>query len=364
MSLFELIIELIADLIAVVLGVVLIIRTKDNKPRLYWGVISIIIGLFFSSENINWVITNLNNPKYKYDDILNIEKMLKWFAPATFVSLFPVASLRPGYLNRKRVIVYLLPFMSVSAITITYLMSNPELTEVHSVNQILQHSGDFNIRLRVLTFLISIIIPLTYFLYPLLSRKTYRKISLNMYLFLGFNFLLLFLYVFFTLSINTFFFNAFGIASILFAITMSFLYLRSENPLSIHLGKVENEFLDNPKINPVFYEIEKYLKEFSPFKNYNYDLNQLADELKVNDNTIIQAIKSAGFTGFREYINFLRLEHFKLLASQKSQKTVKELMFECGFSSRTTFYRLFSEHYGISPIKFIENCKNSETMNL
>ncbi len=364
MNLFELIIELIADFIAIVMGVILIFRAKGNKPRLFWGVISIIIGFFFSWENIDWIFTSLQNPKYEYVDLLNIEKMLKWFAPATFVSLFPVASLRPGYLNRKRIIVFLLPFFSVFALTITYLISNPELTEVHSIAQIFQHFSEFNIRLRVITFLISIVIPLTYFMYPVLSKKTYRKMSLNMYLFLVFNFLLLFLYVFFTLTINVFFFNAFGICSIIFAITMSVLYLRSENPLSIHLGCVENEVSDKPNIAPVFYEVEKYLKEHNLYKKTDFSLQDLSVEFKHNEDEICKAIKSAGFTGFREYINFLRLEHFKLLASQKSQKTVKELMFECGFSSRTTFYRQFSEHYGISPVKFIENCKQSETMIL
>jgi len=71
--------------------------------------------------------------------------------------------------------------------------------------------------------------------------------------------------------------------------------------------------------------------------------------------SISEAIKSGGFTGFREYINYRRLEYFKQLAAENSNKNVKELMYLCGFTSRATFYRNFSDKYGVSPSKYIEN---------
>jgi len=77
--------------------------------------------------------------------------------------------------------------------------------------------------------------------------------------------------------------------------------------------------------------------------------------LGIKEQVIIQAIKSAGFTGFKEYLNYQRLEHFKVLASNNSHISIKELMFACGFSSRSTFYRVFSEQYGITPIKYINS---------
>ena len=43
------------------------------------------------------------------------------------------------------------------------------------------------------------------------------------------------------------------------------------------------------------------------------------------------------------------------LAAENPKSNVKELMFACGFTSRATFYRNFSEKYGVSPSKFIEN---------
>ena len=93
----------------------------------------------------------------------------------------------------------------------------------------------------------------------------------------------------------------------------------------------------------------------SPYTDQRYNIELLAKSLNKQEHDISAAIKSQGFTGFREYINYLRLEYFKQLAAENPKSNVKELMFACGFTSRATFYRNFSEKYGVSPSKFIEN---------
>lgn len=356
MILSELIIELIVDFITIILGIIVIIRHKQNKPRLFWGITTVFIGVFFCWENINWICICIQNPKYEYNDILNLDKILKWFAPATLVSLFPVASLRPGYLNKKRILVYFLPFLCVSVISGTYLINNEPITHIYTASEIFYHIDKFDIKLRLLTFIISIIIPLTYFTYPVLSRNTYRKLSPKMFIYLGFNFLLLTCYMLFTLNINTFIFNAFGITTILFAITMSIMYLNSENPLSVHVGNIWSTDKNNSNTSTLFFAIENYLNSSQNFKDPNYTIKELTSAFSsYTESDINQAIKKAGFTGFREFMNYHRLECFKNLSVESPNKTIKELMFECGFTSRTTFYRIFSEQYGISPVNFRKN---------
>lgn len=106
---------------------------------------------------------------------------------------------------------------------------------------------------------------------------------------------------------------------------------------------------------PLFAMIESHLMEQHPYIDQHYNIEHLAKSLNEKEHTISVAIKSKGFTGFREYINYLRLEYFRQLAAESPEKNVKELMFACGFTSRATFYRNFSEKYGISPTKFIDN---------
>lgn len=178
---------------------------------------------------------------------------------------------------------------------------------------------------------------------------------------MGFLFLFLGIYILFTLSINEFIFNLFGITAIVFTVLFSMLYLRYENPFSDHISMVYNTEEENPEemrnsFQPLtlFTTIESYLKKEHPYTDQKYSIKDLAEALNDKERNISDAIKSQGFTGFREYINYIRLEHFKQLIAQNPKKNVKELMFACGFSSRATFYRNFSERYGISPSKFIE----------
>ena len=136
MSLIELFIELIFDVFAVALGITLVIRKNGNLQRFYWGIISIAIGFFLMWENLDWIFIVSRNSNYEYREILNVEKMLKWFAPASIISLFPLASLRPGYINTKRLIIYFLPFLVILIITVCYLSSNQTITEIHTLNDI------------------------------------------------------------------------------------------------------------------------------------------------------------------------------------------------------------------------------------
>ena len=171
--------------------------------------------------------------------------------------------------------------------------------------------------------------------------------------------------MFYSLIINEFVFNLFGIMAIVFTVLFSIQYLRYENPFSDHIDMVHNaENTKEPIMSqiekrsqplPLFSTIETYLQEQHPYTDQRYNIELLAKSLNEQEHTISAAIKSQGFTGFREYINYLRLEYFRQLAAENPKSNVKELMFACGFTSRATFYRNFSEKYGVSPSKFIDN---------
>lgn len=362
MGTIHLTIELTLDLIALVAGVILIIRAKDNYPKLYWGIIATGIGLMFSWENIGWLTIVKETPEYNFTELLNIEKMLKWYALANIVALFPIASLSPGYFNHFRTFTFLLPPIITITVGICYLGFNGRITPVNSLNDILFNIGNTDVKLRICIFLLSVFTPLFILIYAMINAKTYRRVNNNMHLFLGFLFLFLGIYVLFTLSINEVIFNLFGIMAIIFTVLFSILYLCYENPFSDHINMMpdaESKLLPPTEENSsgstlLFSSIESYLKEKHPYTDQHYSIHHLAKSLNEKEHAISAAIKSKGFTGFREYINYLRLEHFKRLAAENPEKNVKELMFACGFTSRATFYRNFSEKYGVSPSKFLD----------
>lgn len=356
MNFYHLTIELIIDILAIILGFTLIIRRTDNLPKFYWGIIAAGIGIMFAWENIGWLFIRNTDPAYEYEDILNIEKMLKWYVLAGPVSLYPLASLRPGYLNRFRILIFMIPSIIITTVGICFLYFDGNLTPIDSISQIPQSIHHLDIKLRLIIFVFSVVTPFLYFTCPLVNNKTDREITSMMYMFIGFLFLLLGIYISFTLFINNFLFNGFGMVSIIFSILFSVLYLRSENPFSKY-APTESTEETTPDINvsPLYSEIENYLKNSCAFINPEYKIECLAKHFEEKESVVSAAIKSGGHTGFREYINYLRLEHFKSEAAQNPHKTVKELMYACGFTSRPTFYRIFSEQYDITPMEFIKN---------
>lgn len=366
MGILHLSIELTLDLIALISGIILIFRAKDNYPKLYWGIIAACIGLMFSWENIGWLTIVTDTPEYNFIDLLNIEKMLKWYALANIVALFPIASLSPGHLNHFRIFTFLLPPIITITVGICYLGFNGVITPIYSLNEIIPNINNTDVKLRICIFLLSVLTPLFILIYAIFSTKTYRRINKNMHLFIGFLFLFLGIYTLFTLSINEFIFNLFGITAIVFTVLFSVLYLRHENPFSDHISMVystEKEMphiKNSPQLLPLFSTIETYLKEKHPYTDQLYNMKDLAKSLNKKEHDISMAIKSQGFSGFREYINCNRLEYFRRLAVENPGKSMKELMFASGFSSRATFYRNFSDKYGVSPSQFLENQNNEE----
>lgn len=375
MLLIELIIELIVDLMAVCLGVFLMCQPRDNYLRFHWGLIVTLIGLVFIWENVEWISILRYNSTYEFTDILCIEKMLKWYFLASLVVLFPTASLRPGYMNLNKILVFLLPTLIITTIGSSYMCFNGTITQIDSIWQLFQYISNTDVKLRLAIFLSSVFTPLVFFIYPLMNQGIYRRANRRMYLFVGFLFLLFGIYMFFTLSINTLFFNAFGIACIVFALLFSVFYLRYENPFSMHIGDdckevPQQEFIGEPKghittpiseneisiqIHPIFNEIDAHLKRHNFFVQAEFRIDDLSRSLGVKESVIYAAVRSCGYTTFKEYLNHLRMEYFKQQAIQFPERTIKELMLISGFSSKSTFYRIFKDKYGISPIEFIDN---------
>lgn len=96
MGVLYLSIELTFDLVVLIIGCILILQAKDNYQKLYWGVIATCIGVLFLWENIGWLLIVSDTPTYQFTELLNIEKMLKWYALASISSTISYRFTLPG----------------------------------------------------------------------------------------------------------------------------------------------------------------------------------------------------------------------------------------------------------------------------
>jgi AraC-like DNA-binding protein len=85
-------------------------------------------------------------------------------------------------------------------------------------------------------------------------------------------------------------------------------------------------------------------------------LPMLAKNLGLHANALSYIVNEETDSGFREYLNNLRLEDFLLqAASDDGNKTQLDMAFEAGFSSKTTFLRAFRGRYNTTPAEYLAN---------
>jgi AraC-like DNA-binding protein len=102
----------------------------------------------------------------------------------------------------------------------------------------------------------------------------------------------------------------------------------------------------------------KAAEERSFFIDSEVTLPSLAEKLGLHPNALSFIVNEETGTGFREYLNGLRLEHFLKLASahtggKTDGATFLEMAFASGFSSKTTFLRAFRTRFETTPADFL-----------
>ena len=194
-----------------------------------------------------------------------------------------------------------------------------------------------------------------------------------MYIYMGCFGLIMSGYIWLMLGTSGLCFNLFGYFVILPTICLNVLYLRNDNPLSLpplpadDLSPKEIDAIKEIEVSAVVLELSEKLqvlmKERTPFTNPQYSLQDILTDVGTNEHRFNKALRYNGFSGFRDYINFNRLQYFKEQATLRKDLTVKELMFMSGFTSRSSFYRYFASIEKISPSEYIDRLqKEGETL--
>ncbi|MCD8539078.1 MAG: helix-turn-helix domain-containing protein [Leadbetterella sp.] len=73
---------------------------------------------------------------------------------------------------------------------------------------------------------------------------------------------------------------------------------------------------------------------------------------------VSQALNEGMNSSFYELINNYRLEECLLRMKQEPETPISEIYTECGFKSKTTFYKYFKEKTGYSPSEYRSNLLN------
>lgn len=103
-----------------------------------------------------------------------------------------------------------------------------------------------------------------------------------------------------------------------------------------------------------------YLLETEDFKKENFSRDNLAAVLGTNRQYLIDAIKAETGKTFKDYINSIRLEYAYECLITDDTATIESIYISAGFTTRSTFNRLFKEQYGMNPAEMREVAKQKE----
>ncbi len=101
-------------------------------------------------------------------------------------------------------------------------------------------------------------------------------------------------------------------------------------------------------------KLEEYMKQDQPYLNPELNINTLASTLGVREKTISQTINHIIGSNFSDFVNSYRIEDARLKLEQDSERSmsIKEIMYDVGFNSRSVFNTTFKNKTGLTPSEY------------
>ena len=115
--------------------------------------------------------------------------------------------------------------------------------------------------------------------------------------------------------------------------------------------KISDELFDS-----YIEKLNAYLENEKPYLEFNISLNDLANNLSISPRNLSHIINKKFKMNFFDYINSFRLKLVKE-ELKNSQKPIKEIMYNCGFSNKATFNAIFKKATGYTPSQYRQQKK-------
>jgi len=135
--------------------------------------------------------------------------------------------------------------------------------------------------------------------------------------------------------------------------------LRVSEPISAageQKGKYQKSSLAHAASLEIHQQLCRVMSEQKPFLNPELTIGELATTFGVHSNVLSQVINSMESKTFYDFINGKRVEEFKRIVAlpQNQRYTLLALAYDCGFNSKTAFYRNFKNVTGQSPTQYLK----------
>jgi len=145
------------------------------------------------------------------------------------------------------------------------------------------------------------------------------------------------------------------------AMNIDFIFLFIMTALKI--GYMDTEKMEEKKISYQINETQAvsywktltaYMDTCKPYRNESCSLPSLALQTNIPEYQLSKLLNAHGGISFADFINDYRVKEAVIYLEDKSKqrKNIDTIALECGFGSRSSFYRAFDKIYSISPTAY------------
>lgn len=291
---------------------------------------------------------------------------------------FYVMSLTRGKNHKYNQAIHLVPALVIYVVFLDIIFLPPE-DKLELLNA---PAGDTGLRFKAHTILQLLPVPV-YLVFSYLSlvkyrvrlkrshsslvKKTHRWLSVMLMVFLVF-----WLVISAGIILDNFFNENFNGEMIFTLGMMSFIvfigiygYLRNRNVDNLIADAISSHDRDEKVANKKYQAVvEQFTSEQKPYLEPELTLHGMATRLGVPPHTLSHILNSEYEMNFFDYINTLRIREFKEMISRGEHRkySILALAYECGFNSKTAFYRFFKNREGISPGEYIKSREKSSVL--
>jgi AraC-like DNA-binding protein len=106
-------------------------------------------------------------------------------------------------------------------------------------------------------------------------------------------------------------------------------------------------------------ELKRYMEEKKSYLNAELKLADLAHEINFPVHEISQVLNQDLHQSFYDFVNKYRIEEVKNRMADKTYEkfTIIAIAEQCGFNSKTSFYRIFKNETGKTPADYLKEIK-------
>lgn len=109
---------------------------------------------------------------------------------------------------------------------------------------------------------------------------------------------------------------------------------------------------DEEPLRKIFDKLLEVLEYENLYKNATLSLADTAKILGTNEKYLSKAISDYSKMNYSNFINFYRINEAKRMILEEKSININEVMYACGFNSKSPFYSAFTKYTGMSPKQF------------